>query len=839
LVNSFVLQVQPSRATRGFIFLALALLIMPVSTSHGQTIVAPVVLTRVDAERPEGTWETAEPELFVTVDVNGIVEGVAIARSAGAAFDDAAIAAVKMWRFTPATRDGQPVPAKIRVPFVFQAIVPPPKSEPRPVSIAPVLPAPTEAPIEVTIQGDRSLRTESRSTGDFKIERDVLAAAPRQEGAEILRSAPGLYIGRGEGPAVAHRYMLRGFDSEHGQDIEFRVGGLPINLPSHLHGQGYADLGFLMAETVDSLSVKEGVSDPRQGDFAVAGSISVELGVDEARRGISARSTTGRFGTYRHSLLWAPKSESKETFGAAQVSGTDGFGQNRSGGSATAMFQHRMGQGATTFRLIGLAHSAQSDIAGVLRKDDIDSGKVCFLCTYPVATAEAQNASTQKMLVGFFTDHVGADGSNGQVGVWLGRDGFRMQSNFTGFIETSRTLPNTTGRGDLIEQENTALSMGLTGRYRGPSLRPASWLHGTIEVGSDARIDDIQQTQNLLDASVHNQTWDERVDAGIRSSDIGLWGDLDFSFWNRMTVRAGGRVDALSFVVNDRLGNFVPLTRPDDQFIVGYRRSASGFAVGPRTSVELRALSWLSVLGAYGEGYRSPQARLLDEGERAPFTRVRSVDLGVRIKRSTNAELTLGSNFTHLSDDVAFDAGEGRLERIGPTRRLGLTASTVLRPRPWLIAAASINVVDAALLEAPPATKEVPQPPFSQGQNLPFVAPITARADLGVHRSLVRDLLHHDLVMRAGAGFSFLSPRPLPGGAFAAPVALLDGSLGLGWSRFDLSFDAFNLLDNHYAAVEYNFASNWDPNAVRSRTATRHIAAGSPLSWMFTLGVQL
>ena len=51
----------------------------------------------------------------------------------------------------------------------------------------------------------------------------------------------------------AHNYMLRGFDADHGQDIEFRVGGLPINMPSHIHGQGYSDLGFLIAGTVREL----------------------------------------------------------------------------------------------------------------------------------------------------------------------------------------------------------------------------------------------------------------------------------------------------------------------------------------------------------------------------------------------------------------------------------------------------------------------------------------------------------------------------------------------------------------------------------------------------------
>jgi hypothetical protein len=89
----------------------------------------------------------------------------------------------------------------------------------------------------------------------------VIAAAPRQEDTDILRSALGVYVGRAGGPAVANSYMLRGFDAEHGQDIEFRVGGLPINMPSHIHGQGYADLSFLVADAVRELSVSEGVYD--------------------------------------------------------------------------------------------------------------------------------------------------------------------------------------------------------------------------------------------------------------------------------------------------------------------------------------------------------------------------------------------------------------------------------------------------------------------------------------------------------------------------------------------------------------------------------------------------
>jgi iron complex outermembrane receptor protein len=304
-------------------------------------------------------------------------------------------------------------------------------------------------------------------------------------------------------------------------------------------------------------------------------------------------------------------------------------------------------------------------------------------------------------------------------------------------------------------------------------------------------------------------------------------------------ARAGARADVLSYGIDDRLGNFAPQSRPDDAFIPGFRRSAFGVAWGPRASVELMPVYWLSLLLAYGEGYRSPQARTLEAGENAPFTKVRSLDFGPRFDFGDALRLTLGGYYTQLSDDVAFDAEEGRQERIGATRRLGAVAHAATRPWPWLIGAASLTYVDAELLEPPPPSAEEPQPPFEPGQNLPFVPPLVARADLGARGVVMDDAAGRQLIARSGLGFSYLSPRPLPFGDSADPVALLDASAGLEWSAFDLTFEIFNLLDAEYAAVEYNFASSWDPAGVRPRTPARHVAAGAPLTWMLSLGVTL
>ena len=350
----------------------------------------------------------------------------------------------------------------------------------------------------------------------------------------------------------------------------------------------------------------------------------------------------------------------------------------------------------------------------------------------------------------------------------------------------------------------------------------------------------IEQKQTLVDATVRNQTWDERVDADVRGVDLGLWSDLSLSMTRYVDLRIGGRADVLSYDVDDRLGNFISISRPEGSFLQGYNRSSLGVVAGPRTSLEVHATPWMSVMAAYGEGYRSPQARQLEDSERAPFTKVRSADGGLRFDLGRRLQAAASAYYTRLSDDVAFDAGEGRLERIGATRRVGATAHAVTRPLPWLVASASMTYVKATLLEPPPATADEPFPPFQRGQDLPFVPPLVVRADLGARGTLVRNVGGEPLGGRLGVGYSLLSARPLPYGDRSPPVSLLDASAGLSWGPLELGIEVFNVLNSTYAAIEYSFPSDWNPDdPVRPRTPARHTSAGTPLSWMLSLEVKL
>jgi iron complex outermembrane recepter protein len=93
------------------------------------------------------------------------------------------------------------------------------------------------------------------------------------------------------------------------------------------------------------------------------------------------------------------------------------------------------------------------------------------------------------------------------------------------------------------------------------------------------------------------------------------------------------------------------------------------------------------------------------------------------------------------------------------------------------------------------------------------------------------------LDVRGGAGFTFLSPRPLPFGQFAAPVSLLDLSAGVRVGPVGLTLEVFNVIGTRYAATEYSFVSSWDSSGIPSRVPARHFSAGAPRTFVGSISV--
>ena len=121
------------------------------------------------------------------------------------------------------------------------------------------------------------------ASSSFSVRDRDFALRPIASLQDVLRVTPGLVVVQHAGGGKANQYFLRGFDADHGTDVALSVDGVPINLVSHAHGQGYVDTNFIIPEAIERVEITKGPSFASQGDFATAGSINL-LSRDSASR---------------------------------------------------------------------------------------------------------------------------------------------------------------------------------------------------------------------------------------------------------------------------------------------------------------------------------------------------------------------------------------------------------------------------------------------------------------------------------------------------------------------------------------------------------------------------
>src|SRR5262245_32373157 len=114
---------------------------------------------------------------------------------------------------------------------------------------------------------------------------------------EVLETVPGVIITQHSGAGKANQFFLRGFNLDHGTDFATSIDGVPVNLPSHGHGQGYTDLNFLIPELIERIDFRKGVYDAHDGDFSSAGAAAIRY-ANALPHGL-ALVAGGRFNYYR------------------------------------------------------------------------------------------------------------------------------------------------------------------------------------------------------------------------------------------------------------------------------------------------------------------------------------------------------------------------------------------------------------------------------------------------------------------------------------------------------------------------------------------------------------
>ena len=846
----------------------------------------PAVEKKVDATFPTqglGTRHQVKVVVRVMVATDGTVVDPEIVESGGPAFDTAVLDAVRRWKFRPALRGDVPVPSRIRIPFLFVppaaagaagsldgGVAAPPVAiaedagVPAAVvssldgGIAAPVPDVTQPPasegseaspaeesvrgradggeevIEVTAATRRHVPT--RGTSDFQIETAQLAEVPRGNASEFLKLAPGVLLTNEGGEGHAEQVFLRGFDAREGQDVEFSVDGVPINESGNFHGNGYSDTHFIIPELVQSLRVLEGPFDPRQGNYAVAGSAEFHLGLTE--RGLLAKVSDGSYGTRRALIAYGPPGSSTGTFAAAQLYQTDGYGQNRDGHSASAMAQYEARNGSSLYRVTAQAYTASFHTAGVLREDDFAAGRVGFYDTYDFLQGEDAARYSIAAAVESRTDRIAF--TNQVFAIYRP---LRLREDFTGFLLDVQEPDQRAHaqRGDLIDLQVKETTLGA----RGSARLSGEWLdlQQQIELGYFARHDIASGFQQRIEAATRAPYLTEaNLDSNL--DDIGLYADANLRFLPWLALRGGFRADLFTYNVQNlcavRSVEHPSPTSPEpdvscktQEGTLGAHRepnqsaSTASSTTMPRASVIVGPWAGVSLSASYGRGVRSIDPVYITQDRATPFASVTATEAGMTFEGTIlpDVRMAFGTAIfrTHVDQDLIFSQTAGRNTLAGGTTRVG-SASAVRISGPVFDVSVNGTYVHATLDDT--------------GLLIPYVPDLVLRGDGAVFTDLPWKILNLEgrpARITLATGITFVGRRPLPFGTRSDRIFTIDTNVEIGWPILRVGLSVTNLLDSQYRLGEYNFASDFHSQSQPTLVPVRHFAAGAPRALLFTI----
>lgn len=481
---------------------------------------------------------------------------------------------------------------------------------------------------------------------------------PQGRPADLLRLAPGLAIAQHAGGGKADQQFLRGFDSDHGTDVLLMLDGMPANVRSHAHGQGYADTHFVIPETIEAIEITKGPYEIRQNDFATAGAVNFITRQTVARP--MAEQGFGEFGMRRSLFLFSPTQEAVKTLVAFEGYHHDGpflhaEGYDRYNGFAKAsfspnpdldlflVFTHNKGDwyGSGQIPLREVRAGRLSRFGSV---DDSEGGR--SRRTTANLQADWQPDDQQSAHAQFYYQHYGLD----------------MYSNFTFFKDDPVN-------GDGIGQFDRRNVYGADLSYR-RSARPLG-AETTTRLGFQTRVD---QAQVRLVSQARRNTLSVTQDADVLEGSYSPYLETELIPLPWMRWVAGLRHDFFHYQVEDN--------RPGSTQLNGVRsadrlRYSSNLILGPWAQTEF----FLN----YGQGLHSNDARavVLTPGLE-PLPKARGAEAGLRNTPCPWLEWTGTLWLLDLDSELVFVGDAGTTEAKGKNRRYGWEMGTRSKPLDWL-----------------------------------------------------------------------------------------------------------------------------------------------------------
>lgn len=608
---------------------------------------------------------------------------------------------------------------------------------------------------------------------------------PVKSAQELMQIVSGLFIAQHAGGGKAEQIFLRGFDIDHGTDIDISVDGMPVNMVSHAHGQGYADLHFVIPETVRNIDYGKGPYYAEHGNFTTAGYVGFETLNKLSHSMIQVEA--GRFNTYRTLAMvnLVPRSNTKHSaYIAAEYIYSDGpFISSQHFNRVNALAKYRFTPTEnTTLQLTASTFASRWDASGQVPQRAVNSG---FIDRFG-AIDDKEGGNTKRSNVQLKWQQ-----NLPRQKAWLEaqaayiRYDFELFSNFTFFLDDPIN-------GDQIKQKENRDIYVARLRYQQPFTIGKTTLTTSYGIGIRA---DRTHNSELSHTKNRSELLDPIQMGNISEDNAYAFADMVWQI-GKWQINPAIRADFFRQRYNDQLAQS--------------NRSETSQILSPKLTIQYQANKSLLLYLKTGKGFHANDTRgvVANNGVQT-LPAAYGADLGLRCKPTSSLILTAAAWYLFLEQEFVYVGDAGVVEAGGRTRRTGIDLEARYQFTPQWFAETNINLAIGRDLDSEAGNNFIPLAP-----NLTSTGGIYYRPEKGLNGSL---------------RYRYIKDRPANSDntITAEGYFILDAAINYTQRRWEAGIVVENLLNSEWNEAQFDTESRLfdEPEPV----SELHFTPGHPL----------
>ena len=625
-----------------------------------------------------------------------------------------------------------------------------------------------ETRVTAIVAADQLAQPDAASAG--VVGQDEIENRPISRPAEVLEVVPGLIATQHSGDGKANQYFLRGFNLDHGTDLSALVDGVPNNLPTHAHGQGYNDLNGLIPELIETIDYRKGPYYAEDGDFSSAGSVRIRY-VDRLDAPFY-QFTAGENG-YARALVAGSRAIGGD--GALLLgidAGVNDGPWDKPEDERRASFIAKLagGDARDGYHVELLGYHNRWDASDQIPERAVRQG---LIDRFGQIDPDLGGTTSRYTLAGEWHRPLGAGSLLADA--YATRYRLDLLSNFTYFLDDP-------AHGDEFEQADARTYYGAHAKYVAP------WTTGSIAhefaIGTELRSDDIDRV-GLYHTQAAERIATVRQDSA-RESSISGFASLESHWTDGFRSVAGLRYDAYRANV--------------DSNVAANSGHATDGRASPKLSLIFGPWSGTELFVNAGRGFHSNDARgatlrvdPTDPSQTAPsldlLVPTTGSEIGARFAPADTVRLSAALWRLDIGSELVFSGDGGTTEPSYPSRRHGVELTARWQPLPWLLVGADYATSHARFRDNP------------DGDRIPNA--IERVASVGVEA-------HGPGRWSMGLRYRYLGSAPLieDDSVRSHSTTIVNGEVGYALTpSLKLSAEVLNLFDSDADDISYFYAS--------------------------------